>query len=412
MKGKNFIVVVIDAFGIDTLEHLLGNYKEKVSMPNLARLGLGNLLKKNRGRLPVRQTGLPLSRNAQYFKSVKQVSASADSLVGHREMMGIVDRRTYNLFCEGFPEEYLNELEKRTGRKSFFNKMAGGIEAIKLNAERHERTGELIIYASKCDPLIQIAMNENVIPVGEQHRIADTAFALAMEMGIPITRAIARSYVTSEKGEIIRTSNRYDAVLPIGGKTLIEVLTEEGVWTCAVGKTSDLVNAKYHEKIKLNNPVFLDPSLNLKFVHPSKKDTNPYSLQGTINALKEANCLYRPQGTFIFSNLVDTDSLYGHTKDIEGAIKCVEEIDSKIPILEDFMSDGDVLLITADHGMEHRDDYGYHSNENLPILVKAKGSGFDFPDKYEGLLKVGGCVAEFFGVAQKYTEVIERGVQG
>lgn len=405
-NSKVAILIVIDAVGISTIEHLIRHYDKKIKMPNLSRLGIGTIVSPDlRKRFSIKHSG------KSYVTKVTQVSASADSLVGHREMMGVIDNRTYELFYNGFPQDYLAELEKRTGRKTFFNKMAGGIEAIELNADEHEKTGNLIVYASKCDPLIQIAMNENVVPVKEQHFIADTAFAIAMEMKIPVTRAIARSYIRTRDGEIIRTSNRHDAVLPIEQKTLVDILYEKNVWTVSVGKTSELVNTNYHEKIKLTDKNFIDPKLGLKFVHPKKKDTNPYVVQGIVNALVSAKTVYRPSGTFIFANLVDTDSVYGHTRDIKGAIKCLEEIDRIIPVFEKKLSKGDLLVISADHGMEHKKDYGYHSNEPIPLIAERIGSdaglGGIKTARYPGLLNVGSIVAQFFDVEKEYKEIIK-----
>jgi phosphopentomutase len=403
---KTGVLLVIDAVGVSTLEYLLSKYPGKVRLPNLARLGLGELLPPAQAkRLGAKYAG------KSYAASVKQVSATADSLVGHREMMGVVDHRTYDLFDNGFGREYLAELEKRIGRKTFFNKMAGGMEAIELNAKEHERTGKPIAYASKCDPLIQLAMNEAVIPVPEQHKIADIAFALAMEMKIPITRAIARSYIRNAQGEIIRTGNRHDAVLPIGQKTLVDVMNANSVWTVAVGKTSDLVNTTYRAKIKLNHEVYLDPALKLRFVHPKKKDTNPFTIQGTVNALQAAHTVYRPKGTFIFVNLVDTDSVYGHTRDVEGALRSLEEIDRTLPLIEKNLAKGDLLAITADHGMLHREDYGYHNNEPLPFIACRKGSdrklGGLKTGTLPGLTDIGGLFAQFFGVEGEYRKLVK-----
>ena len=405
MKNKTPIalVMVIDAVGLSTIEYLLKNYDKEIKMPNLSRLGLGEIV------APEFKKRFSASAGKNYAVGINQVSATADSLVGHREMMGIVDDRTYDLFYDGFNEDYLAELEKRTGHKTFFNKMAGGLEAIELNALEHEKTGKLIVYASKCDPLVQIAMNEAVIGVEEQHKIADIAFDLAMEMKIPITRAIARSYIKNSEGEIVRTSNRHDSVLPIGGKTLIDIMNEKNIWTIAVGKTGDLVNTHYHEKIKLKEKDFINPSLGLKFVHPKKKDTNLFSVQGIINAIESSKCVYRPFGAFIFANLVDTDSLYGHTRDIEGAIKSIEEIDRSIPLIENSLGEGDIFMITADHGMEHKDDYGYHSNEPLPLIVKRMGFDSNLggikTGKVKGLMEVGHIAAQLLNCEKEYLDL-------
>jgi phosphopentomutase len=404
-KQRTALLLVIDAVGLSTLEYLLSKYPGKLKLPNLSRLGLGEIVK------PEYKQRLGKAAGKAYAARVQQVSATADSLVGHREMVGVVDRRTYDLFDNGFSRAYLAALEKRIGRKTFFNKMAGGLEAIELNADEHERTGSPIAYASKCDPLIQLAMNENIISVPEQHKIADTAFALAMEMGIPITRAIARSYIKNAAGEIIRTGNRHDAVLPIGQKTLVDLMNEGAVWTVAVGKTADLVNTTYRAKIKLNHEVYLDPALKLRFVHPKKKDTNPFSIQGTVNALQAAHAVYRPKGTFIFTNLVDTDSVYGHTREVEGTLKSLEEIDRCLPLLERHMEKGDLLGITADHGMAHREDYGYHSNEPLPFIAAVKGGdkklGGLKAGAMPGLLDIGNVFAQYFGLQQEYKKIVK-----
>ena len=400
LQRPTVLLLVLDAVGVTTLEYLFDRYPGKLRLPHLSRLGLRRILAPRfHGRLG------PDGRKSVAMR-VEQASASADSVIGHREMVGIVDPSTYSLFPDGFSPRFIQALEKRIGRKTMFNKMAGGMEAIELNAAEHEKTGRPIVYASKCDPLVQLAMNEAVIPVKEQHAIADAAFALAREMGIPITRAIARSYVRAPGGEIVRTANRHDAVLPIQGKTLVDVFNEGDVWTTAVGKTSDLVNTAYCERIKLTRPAFLDPSLGLRFVHPKKKDTNPYGVQGTVNSLLECAHVYRPRGTFIFTNLVDADSVYGHTRDVPGAVHCMEEVDRILPLIEKRMRKGDLLLITADHGMQHRADYGFHNKEPLPLIAERIGHGAGLGGLKAGpgrsLREVGHLAAQALGFAKEY----------
>ena len=394
------LLLVLDAVGVTTLEYLLDRCPGKLKLPNLSRLGLSRIL------APRFAARLGPDEGRARAMRVEQASASADSVIGHREMVGIVDPGTYELFPRGFAAAFIAELERRIGRKTIFNKMAGGMEAIALNAGEHEKTGRPIVYASKCDPLVQIAMNEAVIPVKEQHAIAEAAFALAREMGIPVTRAIARAYVRAPDGEIVRTANRHDAVLPLPGRTLVDVLASRDVWTAAVGKTSDLVNCPYHERVKLTRPAFLDPGLGLRFVHPKKKDTNPYNIQGTVNALSAAAALYRPAGTFVFTNLVDADSVYGHTRDVPGAIRCLEEVDRTLPLFERRLRRGDLLLITADHGMAHRADYGYHNKEPLPLIVERLGHGAGLGGIKTGpgksLREAGDIVAQAFGCEREY----------
>ena len=190
------------------------------------------------------------------------------------------------------------------------------------------------------------------------------------------------------------------------GPTLVDVLNARDVWTVAVGKTSDLVNTTYNEKIKLTRPSFLDPALRLRFMHEKKKDTNPYNIQGTVNALAAAAEVYRPAGTFVFSNLVDGDSLYGHTRDVPGGLRGLEGVDLALPLFEERMRKGDLLVITADHGMQHRADYGYHNKEELPLIVERMGCGADLGGIKAGpgnsLCEVGDIVAQALGCAKEY----------
>lgn len=406
MNGPTVLVLVLDAVGTPTLEHYLDHLIRSggsINLPNLSRLGLGTLVRQKYRRFfnPTRPTA--------YATTVNQASATADSVIGHREMMGIVDRRTYELFPDGFPPGYIAELERRIGRKTMFNRMGGGVEVIEQCAEEHRRTGHPIVYASKCDPLIQIAMDEVVVPVPEQHRIADIALELALEMGIPMTRAIARAFVTRDGG-YTRTANRHDAVLDIGGSTLVDVLGQRGVFTVAVGKAGDLVNVSYDKQYHLTSISELDPALGLRFVHPKGKDTNPFNVQGMVNALSEASTAHRPRGTFVFANLADTDALYGHTRDVPGALASIEEFDRTLPIIENKMWEGDLLVITADHGMKDRGDYGYHSREPLPFLAERFGYGHDIGSLWvgtgDGLTKVGMMVAQMFGCAREFEEGI------
>lgn len=395
------LLFVIDAVGLTTLEYLLDHYAEKINLPNLAQLGLGTLLHERfRDRIRLPNGGHALAR------SILQASRDADSVIGHREMMGVIDDRHYELFPNGFPRPYIAELERRIDRKTLFNRMAGGIEAIEQNAVEHSPTGYPIVYASRCDPLIQIAMDEAVIPVTEQHRIVQVAFDLAQEMGVQITRAIARAYVRKDDG-FARTANRHDVVLPIGRATLVDVLRQLKVRTVSVGKPADLLHTRLDETINLTDPDFLDPALHLKFVHPDKKDVNPFVFQGVMNALAHARA-YTPRGTFIFANAVDTDSLWGHTRDVEGALHSLEETDRMIPRFQKAMRGGDLLIVTADHGMRHEPDtdagpgYGFHNKEPVPLLVWCKSSfgGGKLisleAGAFSSLLEVGDLVAQMF----------------
>ena len=410
-RKPTVVTLVIDAVGIPTLEYLLDKYSGKFTVPHLESMGLGNLLnEKHHSRVR------PVTSH-QLAYAITQASAEADSVVGHREIVGVVDSRKYELFFNGFSPEYIDRLEQMIRRKTIFNQMAGGEEAIEKNREEHERTGHPIVYASVCDPLIQIAMHEDLIPVSEAHHITDVAFQLAREMGIQITRSIGRTYIVRD-GEVVRTNNRHDAVLPLDGPTLIDVLYEAGVTTVSVGKPAELVPSYYwSSKVKLADPSQLNPTLGLRFIHPKGKDTNPYSIQGAVNALREVRGLSR--GAYLFVNCVDTDSLWGHTQKVVGSLDAIQEVDRCIPLLLDEMERGDILIVTADHGMLHAGDrvyhqnldprlwnYGYHSNEAVPLLAMRKeGEMSDFRlATAKTFASVGHLVAQAFGITDRFID--------
>ncbi|MCC6449265.1 MAG: alkaline phosphatase family protein [Candidatus Aureabacteria bacterium] len=402
-NGPVALLLVLDAVGVTTLDYLLGKSARRVSLPNLAALGLGNILD---GRF---RGEVPPNPRAQFSRAVSQASAYPDSTIGHREMVGVIDRRTYRLFPDGFPGEFVEALEKRIGRRVLFNRMAGGMEAIEENREEHERTGRPILYASKCDPVLQLGMNETVIAVPEQHRIVDAAFALARQMDVNITRVIGRSYVMKD-GAVFRTPNRHDCTLPLEQPTLVEIAARRGVRTVSVGKTAELVGAEFDEKIKLTDPASLDPACGCRFVDAKRRDANPFSIQGAVNALDAARRERRPAGSFIFVNLVDADSLFGHTRDVDGALRAVEEFDRQLPRLTALLAPGDLVIVTADHGMEHRPDYGYHSLEPLPMLVERVEMPFKFSlFKKETLALAGYLVAQLFGCAEEYVKTCGLG---
>lgn len=398
------VTLIIDAVGIPTLEYLLDNYSGDIKFPNLEALGLGNLLD---ARFHSR---VAPSSVADFAHTINQTSTSADSVIGHREIVGVMDFREYSLFYDGFPPEYITELERRIGRTTIFNMRAGGEDAIDINREEHETHPDhpIIVYASMCDPLIQLAAHEGFVNPKHLRKMGDIAFELALERGIKITRAITRPYVLTERGKIKRTANRYDRVINLDNPTLIDVCRDAGIWTASVGKPAELVNTAWDGKTKLTKIKYLDPALDLRFVHPEGNDINPYTIQGTINELRAAKTIYRPNGTFIFANCVDTDSLWGHKRKVESSLKAVQEVDRCLPLILEEMREGDILIVTADHGMEHRDDYGYHSKETVPLLAYRVGGGAERftlvnPNTFAS---VGNIVAQAFGIEEKFLEIL------
>ncbi len=170
--------------------------------------------------------------------------------------------------------------------------------ANKTNHRQHAATSgrDIGVYLSVCDAAAQFPMWEEMISVHKQHELAEKALRLGIKMGLPMNRCIARPYVLGKDGKCERNDNRHDAVLAPAGSTLINVLRDLQVQTCSVGKINDLVKGPYHYNatLRVDGPSFIDPCLDMRFVHPNDKDTNPANIQAIINALMCAQTIYTP----------------------------------------------------------------------------------------------------------------------
>ena len=402
MVAPTVLTLVLDAMGRNTLQrYLIATQKERL-FPHLEALGLGNILASS-------FHGVITPTDADVAFAAEPSSTWADSVMGHRELMGFIDPTNYTLFMTGFPPEYVAALEAKIGRTVLYNKRAGGDEAIKLNHQEHLRTGAVILYASMCDPIAQFAADESVISPDELKAITFEGFRIAREQGIEITRAISRPYITErgEEGEKYpRTKNRRDKViaLPEGAITLIDIAREYGIRTVSIGKCADVVNTTtWYEDRALAKSL---PQELRGLYTEGAKDKNPYSVFEALRALEEAK--RTEAGTFIFCNLPDTDSVWGHNRKIEGALDSLEAVDRGLAMILDAMPSNGIILVTADHGMRDGGDYGYHSREAVPIIGRAMDGRLRdrivVPSEVRTYAVLGDLVAQSFGIQQQYRD--------
>ncbi len=398
MTAPTVLTIVLDAVGRDTLErYLLATTRER-RFPNLEALGLGNVLHDQ-------FHGVIAPAEADIALAAEPNSRWADSVMGHRELMGFVDPTDYTLFMDGFPQEYIDALERKIGRTILYNKRAGGGEAIKENHAEHKRTKGVVLYASMCDPIAQFAADESTIPGSELTNIGKLGFDLAQQMGIPITRTITRPYVVKGE-EYVRTANRRDFViqLPQGATTLIDIAREHGIRTISIGKCADVVNTTtWYEDRALAKSL---PDDLRGLYTDGAKDKNPYSLFEALRALEEAK--HVDNGTFIFCNLPDTYSFCGHKRKIEEALNSLDAFDRGLAMILPEMPSNGLILVTADHGMRDGGDYGYHSREAVPIIGKAMDGRLRnrvvVPSAIKTYAVLGDLVAQTFGIEQEYRE--------
>jgi phosphopentomutase len=346
--------------GSDTLGHVLES--REVHLPNLARHGLGNIR-------PLR--GVPPAREprAAYGRCALR-SNGKDTTTGHWEMAGIILERAFPTYPNGFPPEVIDRFVRETGVSGVLgNVPASGTEIIKELGAEHVRTGKPIVYTS-ADSVFQIAAHEGVIPVPRLYEMCEKARSI-LRAEHEVGRVIARPF-EGEPGSFRRTENRHDYAVPPPRENLLVTLSEAGLDVVCIGKVASIYDAAgVTEDLPAKN--------------------NQQSIDQTIRALREDT-----RG-LIFSNLVDFDMLYGHRRDVEGYARALEHFDARLPEIEAAMGDGDLFIITADHGNDPTFRGTDHTREYAPLIVygrRARG-GVDLGIR-RSLADIGQTIADNF----------------
>jgi phosphopentomutase len=364
------IVIVLDSVGIGELpdasaygdegSNTLGNIAAGVPLkiPTLRSLGLGKLVALDAYRvLDTSGANRKGSRSQVIGGSLDTIGGSSevvgaygrmaerspgkDSVTGHWEMMGVVLDRPFPTFPHGFPADVIADFERRIGRETLGNVVASGTEIIERLGAEHMRTGKPIVYTS-ADSVFQIAAHEAVIPVNEQYRICETAFDL-VSRGMGVGRVIARPFVGAP-GSFKRTANRHDYALEPAGETLLDRLTGHGIPVVAIGKINDLFAGRGVGRA----------------VHTASDTEGMDRLSETMQGLEDG---------FIFLNLVDFDTVYGHRNDVSGYAANLERFDEALVRVLPKLRPSDLLVVTADHGNDPSTPSTDHSREFVPVLI-------------------------------------------
>ncbi len=350
--------------GADTLGHIMDS--RVVSVPNMHMLGLGNI--RPLSHMP------PLDRPIGSFGKCTLLSDGKDTTTGHWEMAGIILKKGFPTFPNGFPPRIIDEFAARTNVPGVLgNVPASGTEIIKELGEEHVRTGKPIVYTS-ADSVFQIAAHEEVIPVERLYEMCETARKL-LDGEDRVGRVIARPFVGSTAADFKRTENRHDYAVPPPADNLLPMLKDKGLDVVCIGKIASIYDS-----------IGVTEDLTAK--------NNDQSIDQTINALNADT-----RG-LIFSNLVDFDMLYGHRRDTEGYAKALEHFDARLPEILEAMRGGDLLIITADHGNDPTKEGSDHTREYVPLLVYGKraASGVNLGTR-GSLADIGQTIAENFGLS-------------
>jgi phosphopentomutase len=354
-----------EAYG-DKGSDTLGNIARRrpLHLPNLCQLGLGNIK-------PL--TGLPPEpAPLGSYGRAALASPGKDTTTGHWEMAGIHLAKPFPLFPHGFPREVMDEFETRIGRSTLGNKACSGTEIIAELGEEHLRTGSPIVYTS-ADSVFQVAAHEEVIPLFELYKICETARGI-LHGKYEVGRVIARPFV-GEPGAFTRTANRHDYAVPPPKGMLLDRLADRDVEIFGVGKIFD---------------IFLGRGIR----ETEKTESNADGMAKTLRAMDSLD------SGLIFVNLVDFDQLYGHRNDVEGYARALEEVDEWLPSLEDKLKQGDLVILTADHGCDPTTASADHSREYVPILTYGKPARRGVALGLRSTLSdIGQTVAENFGTS-------------
>jgi phosphopentomutase len=338
-------VIVLDSVGIGELpdaaqygdrgSDTLGNISRQTALrlPTLESLGLGNI-----ASFP----GIPpADAPGGAFGRMAEASPGKDSVTGHWEMAGVVLDRAFPTFPEGFPSPLIETFEARIGRGTLGNEVASGTEIISRLGAAHMETGRPIVYTS-ADSVFQIAAHEDIIPVPDLYRMCEVAYELTVE-GLGLGRVIARPF-RGEPGAFVRTANRHDYAMPPRGETLLDKLTASGVPVIAIGKIADL---------------FAGRGISRAVSTPSDEA----GMDAVGSAMRD-----EPFG-FVFVNLVDFDTLYGHRNDVPGYARNLERFDDRLSYLLPKLKENDLLVVTADHGNDPTTPSTDHSREFVPLVA-------------------------------------------
>ena len=347
------IVLVLDSVGAGALpdaadygdvgSNTLGNTAAAVgglTMPVLGAMGLGNIT----SIAGVPPTTAPLAswgKNAEW-------SAGKDTTTGHWEMMGLVLEHAFPTYPQGFPSEVIDEFCQKTGLSGVLgNSVASGTVIIADLGDEHVATGLPIVYTS-ADSVFQIAAHEEVFGLERLYEVSEIARAMLTGEHC-VGRVIARPFVgPDESGTYVRTHRRRDYAVKPFEPTVLDLLQDAGVPVFGVGKIGDI----FAWQGITSSPHVTD------------------NMDGFDHLVREVS---RSEQGFVFCNLVDFDMLWGHRNDAAAYAAGLEAVDRRMPELLDVMVDGDLLIITADHGCDPTTASTDHSREYTPLIAKIKG---------------------------------------
>lgn len=368
---KRSIIIVIDSMGIGAMEdcrefgdvpecNTLKNVCEfngGLNVPNMEKMGLGNI----QDFKGISKCENPIAK----YGTMLEKSKGKDTTTGHWEMAGLVSDKPFATYPEGFPIELVEKFIKETDCGGILaNRPASGTAIIEELNDEHHKTGFPIVYTS-ADSVFQVAVDTDFIPLETLYKWCEIARKLLDEGNYNVSRVIARPYKVIDGKPTRISKDRHDYSM-VPSHTVLNELEDAGLKVYGIGKIEDIFSKS-------------------GVTYAVHTGSNKEGLELTLDAVK--NHLDK---SLIFTNLVDTDMLYGHRNDAKGYGRAIEEIDTYIDDIIDAMNDEDLLIITADHGCDPTVNGTDHTREKVPILIYSKNiqsenlgiiKGFDYVAK-------------------------------
>lgn len=349
--SRRAIVVVLDACGAGALPDA-GDYGDAgtntlahlaqavggLELPVMQQLGLGSILPLD---------GVAPAAAPVLHGRLHPLGPGKDSTTGHWELMGVVAASAPPTYPHGFPPEIVSEIERISGRPVLCNAPSDGLAAIDLHGAASRTAGALIVYTSQ-DSVLQIAAHERAVPVVELYEICARVREL-MSGEHAVSRVIARPF-DGRSGAFERTPRRRDFALAPPAASHLDALRDAGVPVHAVGKVAQLF-----------------AGAGVDMVHPGA--TNAQAIAATTGLLEQL-----PTG-LVFTNLIETDQVYGHRKDVAGFHAALRAIDAAVGRWLGLLREDDLLVLTADHGCDPLHPGTDHTREHAPLLARFAGHG-------------------------------------
>ena len=372
-KIKRVFLIVLDSCGIGEMPDAArfgdagsNTFKtisksEKFHAPNMTRLGIFNI------------DGMDYHEDFPYptaaYGRFAEMSDGKDTTTGHWEIAGVVSKKPFPTYPDGFPDEIIEKFKDISGRGVLCNRPYSGTKVIADYGGEHVKTGDLIVYTS-ADSVFQIAAHEDVVPLEELYSICEKTRKMLDPYGVG--RVIARPF-TGTSGNYTRTSNRHDFSMVPPENTLLDDLKSDGYDVISVGKIKDIFAGR-----GITDGI--------------------HTVSNTDGMAKTESLLSHDFTGLCFTNLVDFDMLYGHRNDISGYASALTEFDAWLGDFLPKMNDDDILMITADHGCDPATASTDHSREYIFLLACGRKIKPVNLGTHKTFADIGRTITDIFGI--------------